>query len=108
MSLYNTIILGSLFLFFPNLPYLLLNEVSYVGNMGLSGVYLDIINKRNNVYFLGSFILLNNFLGLSILFNNFNIRAHSVNNFLILFFLFSIGIYFYTIYKWCFVITMYR
>jgi hypothetical protein len=52
-----SIILTGLFYLTPGNAELCYRHTSSSGNMGLTGVYLDIINKRNLVYFSG-FILL--------------------------------------------------
>jgi len=95
MSLLNTIMLGLWFLIFPNLAGEALNMVSSVGNMGLAGVYLDIIHKRNIVYFFGFSILLNELF----------FETKIVSTICYILFAFSIGFYFNTINQWYFVIT---
>jgi len=95
MSLYNTIILGFCLLFIPNLAQEMLSNVSSTGNMGLAGVYLDIIKKRNIVYFFGLVIMINKLF----------FETKILTYFCYILFSLSIANYFNTINNWCFIIT---
>jgi hypothetical protein len=94
MSLINTILLGLGLLFNPNISDFLFNQANSVGNMGLAGVYLGIIRKRNSVYFFGCVTMF------IVLFNKTKFILYSIY----ILFLLSLISYFNTIHKWSYFI----
>lgn len=86
---FNIIMLSSLFYLIPGNAEILYRYTSSSGNMGLTGVYLDVINKRNFVYVSGlSFIV--------IAFTPFKM----LRIFICGLFLFSLFLYFNSIKRW--------
>jgi hypothetical protein len=54
MTIVQTINKGVKILLFPGFMNSLYRHFGGQGNMGLAGVYMDVINKRNCVYFMGA------------------------------------------------------
>ena len=88
MSL-NIVILTGIFYLIPGNAEICYRHTSGSGNMGLTGVYLDIINKRNFVYVSG-------LASIVLLFTPFKM----VRVFTYCLFLFSIILYFSSIKCW--------
>jgi hypothetical protein len=85
----NIIIVTGLFYLIPGNAEICYRHTSACGNMGLTGVYLDVINKRNFVYFSG-------FISLVVLVTPFKL----LTLFSYCLFVFSILLYFNCIKCW--------
>lgn len=86
---FNIIILSALFYLIPGNAEILYRHTSSSGNMGLTGVYLDVINKRNFVHVSGLSLIV-------VLFIPFNM----LRTFICGIFLFSLYLYFNSIKRW--------
>lgn len=85
----SIIILTGFFYLVPGMAEILYNSTLASGNMGLNGVYLDILNKRNIVYISGAVFVINLFMPFKI------VRLFSFG-----LFIFSIFLYFNAIRRW--------
>lgn len=86
---FKIIIITGLFFLIPGNAEIYYRSASSPGNLGLAGVFLDIIRKRNNVYACGLFFML------ALLSTN-----KLVQTFLFGLFLFTLFLHLKTIYHW--------
>ncbi len=89
MTIVQTINKGVKILLFPGFMNSLYRHFGNRGNMGLAGVYMDVINKRNCVYFMGASTIFFSFFS-----------AKYVLYFFYILTAVSLGFYFKTINSW--------
>jgi hypothetical protein len=86
---FSIIILTGLFNLVPGIAEMPYHYTQASGNMGLNGIYLDVLNKRNFVYISGIFSIITLFIP----FKMISLFSYGL-------FAFSIFLYFSSIKKW--------